>query len=313
MKLASVLTPLSDENLTLAAQMRRRADRPALSGPRPVRARPAQAPVQSFGMTVGVIEGYLPIERTQARDRRRHRPGAMKALVRHLGGLGDPAGLLQLHGRAPTGSAPSIDAPERGGAKTTAFDIAELESRTDPRPPAVPRRARAGRQGRPAVGEPRSTSSTSFIPVAEESGVVMAMHPDDPPLPQLLGNDRIMHDVEGFERLVALVAVALQQGRLLPGLLLRDGRRHPGHDPPSRPAHRLRPLPRRDRHRRRLPRDLAGQRADRHGRGDARVSARSASTARSVPITCRRCSARTTASPATRCSVGFSRSATSAP
>ena len=33
----------------------------------------------------------------------------------------------------------------------------------------------------------------------------MAMHPDDPPLPSLLGNDRIMHDVSGFERLVELV------------------------------------------------------------------------------------------------------------
>jgi mannonate dehydratase len=34
------------------------------------------------------------------------------------------------------------------------------------------------------------------------------MHPDDvvPPLPTLLGNDRIMHCVEGFERLVALAS-----------------------------------------------------------------------------------------------------------
>jgi mannonate dehydratase len=44
-----------------------------------------------------------------------------------------------------------------------------------------------------------------IIPVAEDAGVVMAMHPDDPPLPRLLGNDRIMHDVSGFERLVEIV------------------------------------------------------------------------------------------------------------
>jgi mannonate dehydratase len=43
------------------------------------------------------------------------------------------------------------------------------------------------------------------LPVAEESGVTLAMHPDDPPIPSLLGAARIMHDIEGFEQLVALV------------------------------------------------------------------------------------------------------------
>jgi mannonate dehydratase len=34
--------------------------------------------------------------------------------------------------------------------------------------------------------------------------VVLAMHPDDPPLSSLLGKPRIMHSVESFERLVQL-------------------------------------------------------------------------------------------------------------
>ena len=34
---------------------------------------------------------------------------------------------------------------------------------------------------------------------------MMCMHPDDPPLPQLLGKARIMNSVENFERLVDLV------------------------------------------------------------------------------------------------------------
>ena len=42
-----------------------------------------------------------------------------------------------------------------------------------------------------------------LIPVAEQCGVTLAMHPDDPPLPSLLGKARIMHNVEGFERLVS--------------------------------------------------------------------------------------------------------------
>jgi mannonate dehydratase len=34
------------------------------------------------------------------------------------------------------------------------------------------------------------------------------MHPDDPPLPNLLGKPRIMHNVEGFEKLITLAPSA---------------------------------------------------------------------------------------------------------
>jgi mannonate dehydratase len=42
------------------------------------------------------------------------------------------------------------------------------------------------------------------VPVAERSGVRLAMHPDDPPLPSIRGIDRIMSSVEGFQRLIDL-------------------------------------------------------------------------------------------------------------
>jgi mannonate dehydratase len=44
-----------------------------------------------------------------------------------------------------------------------------------------------------------------LIPVAEKCGVTLAMHPDDPPLPEFRGKARIMNSVENFERLVRLV------------------------------------------------------------------------------------------------------------
>lgn len=44
-----------------------------------------------------------------------------------------------------------------------------------------------------------------LVPVAEASGVTMCMHPDDPLVAALLGQDRIMNSVENFERLVTLV------------------------------------------------------------------------------------------------------------
>jgi mannonate dehydratase len=45
---------------------------------------------------------------------------------------------------------------------------------------------------------------SELIPVAEQAGVTLCMHPDDPPLPEFLGRARIMNSVAGFERLVKL-------------------------------------------------------------------------------------------------------------
>src|SRR5436305_14754667 len=62
MRLATVLTPMSDENLQLAAQCgvtdvvhRYPADDVAMLGA-------AKRRIAAFGMSLSVIEGYLPIE-----------------------------------------------------------------------------------------------------------------------------------------------------------------------------------------------------------------------------------------------------------
>jgi mannonate dehydratase len=43
-----------------------------------------------------------------------------------------------------------------------------------------------------------------LLPMAEQYGVTMAMHPDDPPLMEFAGKARIMNSVENFERLIRL-------------------------------------------------------------------------------------------------------------
>ena len=43
------------------------------------------------------------------------------------------------------------------------------------------------------------------VPVAEEAGVKLALHPDDPPVPSLAGIARIFRNVEAFKRLIDLV------------------------------------------------------------------------------------------------------------
>ena len=39
-----------------------------------------------------------------------------------------------------------------------------------------------------------------ILPVAEEAGVILALHPDDPPVPSLGGIARIFHSFDGFKR-----------------------------------------------------------------------------------------------------------------
>jgi mannonate dehydratase len=46
---------------------------------------------------------------------------------------------------------------------------------------------------------------TAVVPVAEEAGVRLALHPDDPPVPKLGGIPRLFRSPEAFERAVELV------------------------------------------------------------------------------------------------------------
>lgn len=74
-----------------------------------------------------------------------------------------------------------------------------------------------------------------IVPIAEESNVKLAMHPDDPPLSPIRGLARIMSSIENYQRLLDLVpspvqGVALCQGNFtlmtddLPGVIRQFGR-----------------------------------------------------------------------------------------
>jgi mannonate dehydratase len=203
MQLASVLTPLSDENLTLAAQCG--VDQVVVRHPGPDLSEYGrlQRRVRSFDMEIGAVEGYLPIERIKLGTDDGSDVAEMKALVRHLGD--HDIRLVCYNFMAGTDwIRTSIDAPERAGCTTTAFRRSDLEHARIPGRPPFSAELEPGAE-RPELWKNLQDFLEEIIPVAEDSGVVMAMHPDDPPLAQLLGNDRIMHDVAGFERLVTLV------------------------------------------------------------------------------------------------------------
>jgi mannonate dehydratase len=86
--------------------------------------------------------------------------------------------------------------PERGGALVTGYDN------------DVMRNAPLTEYGE--VGEEQLWDNLKYfleavVPVAEEAGVKLAMHPDDPPLSPIRGLGRIMRSVENFQRLIDLV------------------------------------------------------------------------------------------------------------
>ncbi len=203
MKLASVLTPISDENLTLAAQCGVDQIVVRYPGPDLSEFNRLQQRIRSFGMEIGVVEGYLPIDRIKLGTDDGTDLRAMKALIRHLSDL--DIRLVCYNFMAGTDwIRTSVDTLERAGSKVTAFRLADLDKARIPGRPAFRADLEPGAK-RPELWKNLQNFLEEIIPVAEDAGVVMAMHPDDPPLPQLLGNDRIMHDVSGFERLVEIV------------------------------------------------------------------------------------------------------------
>lgn len=94
-----------------------------------------------------------------------------------------------------------VDLPERGGATVTQFRLADVQRAVSLNTSHAP----AG----PLITAEQLWQNldrylNELLPVAERMGVTLAMHPDDPPLPEMLGRARIMHCVENFERLVTM-------------------------------------------------------------------------------------------------------------
>jgi len=203
MRIASVLTPLSDYHLQLAAQVGVTDVVVRYPGPDPATLLAQCEQARRFGLEVSVVEGYLPMENLILGNAQREAEvEAMKALFRNMAAAG--VRLCSYHFMAGTDWVRTrVDAPERGGALTTAFDLAEVEravTLTDDARPLVTERIEAER-----LWANLEYFLRALLPTAEECGVTLVMHPDDPPLTEFLGRARIMNCVEGFERLVNLV------------------------------------------------------------------------------------------------------------
>ncbi len=89
-----------------------------------------------------------------------------------------------------------VDIPERGGALTSEFDnrIAKRQGLT-----------RWGKIPEEKIWDNLSYFLKRVIPVAEQAGVKMALHPDDPPISPLRGIGRILISAAAYRRVLEIV------------------------------------------------------------------------------------------------------------
>ena len=203
MKLSSVLTPLSEKNLQLAVQCGVEGVVARCPGPELEDLLAIRQTIESHGLELVAIEGALPFEKIKmGTDQDGSEVCVMQDLIRHMGTAGIP--LLCYNFMAGTDWVrTSVDTPSRGGAKVTAFDLANAEQ-------AVSLDASEDTISTMAISADELWDNLErflreVIPVAEASSVTLVMHPDDPPLAEFRGKSRIMNSVSGFERLVSIV------------------------------------------------------------------------------------------------------------
>jgi mannonate dehydratase len=137
----------------------------------------------------------------------------MRATIRNVGAAGIP--VLGLHFLPGSVWRTSIDGRGRGGAVVSAFDATTLDgsgaafiARRDRRldDPFVRGAAMVHDL---ALDEDAMWANFAYFiralaPVAEEAGVRLALHPDDPPVPELDGIARILRSVDALERALAI-------------------------------------------------------------------------------------------------------------
>lgn len=149
---------------------------------------------ENFGLQLVAIEDiYPPLEQIRLGTDREAGLDAMQTLVKHLGALDIPI-LCYTWSAVFNWIRTSTSTPSRGGSLTTTYNH---DLMTDAPPVAE------------TVTEAELWKNLEYfldqlVPIAEDAGVNLALHPDDPPVSPIRGVPRILTSPEAIERALDL-------------------------------------------------------------------------------------------------------------
>lgn len=175
--------------------------------------------VEAAGLKLEALENFAPAHWYDVLldgPQRRQQMDQLKQIIRHLGRLDIPTmgyyfSLAGTWGRTEGGYARGearsvgfenpVQSPIPGGMIwNMVYDAERFRAATD----AVPNGDTVPAVSRAEVWQRLSAFLDEMIPVAEEAGVNLAFHPDDPPIPELRNTGRLVTNGEHFQQVIDL-------------------------------------------------------------------------------------------------------------
>lgn len=200
MKLSMIVNPFTDTNLALAAQVGVTDIVIHYPGLELKPLLEMKKRVESFGMRMSHVERKIPhlkfVHNLEGRDAQIE---DFKTLIRNMA---EAEMDVLCYNWMPDEDwqRTTCDSPERGGSRATAFDLSMVDQNvTDA--DGLPHSITCAEQ----LWDNLEYFLNEVVPVAVDANIKLAIHPDDPPLPELRGQPRIIISNEAFQRVVKMV------------------------------------------------------------------------------------------------------------
>ena len=150
--------------------------------------------LEGDGLSFSVLEGSVPIsERVRlGKEGRDEDIEVFKQFLRDCGEVGIPVVAYDWMAGVRW-ARPEVHVESRGGSLVTGFDHELMEGGPD---------VDAAEASEEDLWEAIEYFLEEVVPVAEEAGVKLALHPDDPPRPEVRGMTRIIRSVDAYDRVV---------------------------------------------------------------------------------------------------------------